>query len=313
MKRISREYAAASVNPGLVDRSVRDIGESFSVGPLAFGCWRFTGSSIATAGALIETALDCGMNLIDTADVYGLDWGGTGFGACEELLGKVLASQPSLRHRMVLATKGGIWPGTPYDSSRAYIRSACEASLRRLRCEVIDLYQIHRPDPFTHPGELGEVLGQLIEEGKIREIGVSNHTPAQVMSLQAHLGVEIASVQPELSAMQLTALRDGVADQCNELGLTMLAWSPLAGGRLITGDGVRPELLAVLDEIAEREGVDRAAVAVAFVLALPSRPVAIVGTQQPQRLRDLAGALQVHLERPDVYRIIEASDGVRLP
>jgi predicted oxidoreductase len=297
----------------LVDASVRDIGESFSVGPLAFGCWRFSDQSIGYTGELIETALDCGMNLIDTADVYGLDWGGSGFGSCEELLGKVLAARPALRHRMVLATKGGIWPGRPYDSSRTYIRDACDASLRRLRTDVIDLYQIHRPDPFTHPGELGEALGQLVESGKVREIGVSNYSPAQVMALQAHLPVELATVQPEFSAAHLDPIRDGVADQCNELGLTMLAWSPLAGGRLMSGEGVRPELIAVLDDLAEREHTDRASIAFAFVLTLPARPVAIVGTQNPDRLRAATGALNVTLSRDDVFRIIEASDGQRLP
>jgi predicted oxidoreductase len=301
------------VSTGLVDATVRDIGESFSVGPLAIGCWRFTGTSLHAATELIETAIECGMNLIDTADVYGLDWGGSGFGSCEELLGKVLAASPSLRHRIVLATKGGIWPGTPYDSGRGYIRSAVEASLRRLRCDVIDLYQIHRPDVFTHPGELGEVLGQLVGEGKIREIGVSNYSPSQVMALQAHLPVVLASVQPELSAVHLDPLRNGVIDQADELGLTVLGWSPLAGGRLSSGEGVRSELLAVLDELAERESVDRAAIAMAFVLAVPARPVAIVGTQRPQRLRSAGAALTVHLDRRDVYRIIEASDGVPLP
>jgi predicted oxidoreductase len=301
------------VTPGLVDPTPRDIGESFSVGPLAYGCWRFTSSSLSAAIAIIETALGNGMNLIDTADVYGLDWGGTGFGACEELLGKVLASQPSLRHRMVLATKGGIWPGTPYNSSSEYIRAACEDSLRRLRTDVIDLYQIHRHDPFTHPGEIGEVLGRLVDEGKIREIGVSNYTPAQMMALQAHLPVEVASVQPEMSVVHLDPLRDGVVDQANELGLTVLAWSPLAGGRLMSGDGVRPELLDVLDDIAGREGVDRAAVALAFVLAVPARPVAIIGTQSVERIEAAGAALRVQLDRGDVYRIIEASDGVPLP
>jgi predicted oxidoreductase len=108
-------------------------------------------------------------------------------------------------------------------------------------------------------------------------------------------------------------MRDGTLDQCAALGVTPLAWSPLAGGRLATGDGVRPELVAVLDRLAEREGVTRAAVAIAFVLAHPTRPVAVVGTQQPGRLAELAVAATVHLDRCDVYDLIVASDGVPLP
>ena len=91
------------------------------------------------------------MNLIDNADVYGFDWGGEGFGACEELLGRVIKAKPDLRDQIVLSTKGGIVPPVPYDSSRQYLRSACEASLKRLQVEQIDLYQIHRPDIYTHP------------------------------------------------------------------------------------------------------------------------------------------------------------------
>jgi predicted oxidoreductase len=95
--------------------------------------------------------------------------------------------------------------------------------------------------------------------------------------------------------------------------LVPLAWSPLAGGRVATGEGLRPALVEVLDELAAREGVTRSAVAVAFVLAHPSRPVAILGTQNPGRLAELARAVSVRLTRTDLYRIVEASDGVPLP
>ena len=100
------------------------------MGPLAFGLWRYTNGDVATAQGIVETALDAGMTLVDNADVYGFDWGGTGFGRVEEILGSVLAVAPHLRDRMVLATKGGIMPPIPYDSSPAYLRNACEASGR---------------------------------------------------------------------------------------------------------------------------------------------------------------------------------------
>ena len=132
-------------------------------------------------------------------------------------------------------------------------------------------------------------------------------------ALQAHLGVRLASTQPELSALALDSLRDGTLDLCTETGMVPLAWSPLAGGRVATGDGVRPELTVALDSIASAHGVSRAVVAVAFVLAHPSAPVAIVGSQNPQRLADLARATTLTLTRAEVYRIIEASDGRPLP
>ena len=297
----------------LVDAAPRTIRTLPPVGPLAFGLWRYTNDHVATAQGVLESALDAGMNLIDNADVYGFDWGGTGFGRVEEILGSVLAVAPQLRERMVLATKGGITPPVPYDSSPAYLRSACEASLRRMGVEVIDLYQIHRPDMLSHPGEVAATLTELREEGKIREVGVSNHTPAQVAALAEHLPFPIATNQPEYSALHLDPLRDGTFDECMRTGTVAMAWSPLGGGRLATGDDVRQELLDVLDELAAREGVDRATVAIAFVLAHPAAPVAIIGSQTPERIAGSTAALGVELSRSDVYSIIQASEGVPLP
>lgn len=297
----------------LVQSHKRSLGSLDPVGPIAYGQWRFTDEDLAAGQSLLETALDAGMNLVDTADVYGFDWGGTGFGQVEEILGRILASSPGLRDRMVLATKGGIAPPTPYDSSPKYLRAACESSLRRLQTDVIDLYQIHRPDMFTHPADVAITLDALRAEGKIREVGVSNHTPAQVAALQAHLEFPIISNQPEFSALTLDPMRDGTLDQCMELRIVPMAWSPLAGGSLATGDGVPPVLLEVIDRIAERESVDRSHVALAFVLAHPSAPIAIIGSQNPDRITASTAALGVSLDRADVYEIVQASEGVPLP
>ncbi|WP_419933052.1 aldo/keto reductase [Candidatus Poriferisodalis sp.] len=302
----------------LVRTGPRGLGPGgVEVGPLALGLWRFTGTDVGRNAELIEAGLDLGMNLVDIADVYGLDWGGTGFGACEENLGAVLRARPDLRDRMVLATKGGIVPPVPYDSGAAAMRSACEASLDRLGTDRVDLYQVHRPDMFTHPSEVAAALDGLVADGLVGAVGVSNYTPAQTRALAAHLEAPLVSTQPEYSAACLDPLRDGTLDLCSEMGMVPLAWSPLAGGRLVgsgasAGD-VRPELLATLDRLAEREGVDRAAVCVAFVLAHPTAPVAIVGSQQPERLEALQAALSVQLDRNDVYDLVEASEGQPLP
>ncbi len=296
----------------LVDSTPRSLG-SFEVGPLGFGCWRFTDSSPATAQGLIEHALSLGMNLVDTADVYGLDWGGTGFGRNEALLGEVLAAAPELRDQMVLATKGGIMPPTPYDSSREYLTNACEDSLRRLGTDRIDLYQIHRPDPYTHPAELAETLSSLQDAGKIVEIGVSNYTPSQTNALQQFLDRPIVADQPQYSLLHLDPMTDGTLDRCIQFGVTPLAWSPLAGGALATGEGVPAELLAVLDHLADREGVSRSVIAVAFVLAHPAKPVALIGSQKLERLTETVAATGVTLDRNDVYSLIPAATGVPLP
>ncbi len=298
----------------LVDAGTRTLGRSgISVGPLAFGCWRFTHERVREARVVLDAALEHDLRLVDTADVYGLDWGGTGFGACETLLGRVLADAPQLRGEIVLATKGGIHPPTPYDSGPEALRRACEASLQRLGVETVDLYQVHRPDLFTHPEAVAGTLLALRAEGKIRAIGISNHTPAQHDALQAYLGDALATSQPEYSVCHLDPLRDGTFDRCARDHVTPLAWSPLAGGRVASGEGLRPELVAVLDELATREGVSRAAIGVAFTLAHPTRPVAIVGTQTPGRMHEATEARRVHLDRADCYRIVVASEGVPLP
>ena len=297
-----------------MDAGTRALGRSgLSVGPLAFGCWRFIHGHVRDARTALDTALECGMHLVDTADVYGLDWGGAGFGACEALLGRILADAPELRDRIVLATKGGIHPPVPYDSSADHLRRACEASLHRLEVDTIDLYQVHRPDLFAHPEVVAQTLLTLRDEGKIRAIGISNHAPSQHDALRSFLGDALATTQPEYSAAHLEPLRDGTFDRCLRDQVTPLAWSPLAGGRIVSGEGLAPELVATLDELAAREGVTRAVVAIAFTLAHPARPVSIVGTQRPEHLRATTAALRVHLDRTDCYRIVVASEGRPLP
>lgn len=290
----------------------RIIGSLGEVGPISLGCWRLTGTDSDNI-SLISAAVDAGMNLIDNADVYGLDWGGTHFGACEEALGRVFKAVPSLRERIVLGTKGGINPGVPYDSSAKYLTTACEASLTRMGVDHIDLYQIHRPDVFTHPEEIASTFDSLRARGLVREFGVSNYTVGQTLALNGFLESGLVSTQPEFSATHLEPMRDGTFDLCEEAGIVPLAWSALAGGRLATGLAVRPELIAILDDLAVRENVTRSAIAVAFVLAHPARPVAIIGTQNLVRIAEVAQATSVSLSRTDLYSIIQASDGAPLP
>lgn len=297
----------------LVDDSPRQIGDLDPVGPLAFGTWRFTDSDLVRRRNLVVAALDHGLNFFDTADVYGLDWNGSGFGSVETALGEILAREPGLRDRMVLATKGGIRPPIPYDSSSVWIRRACEDSLRRLGVDHVDLYQIHRPDLFTHPAEVAGVLADLRNEGKIRCVGVTNFQTQQCEALAAHLPFPIVANQFQYSVVDLGPLRDGTFDSVMKDGVQPLAWSPLAGGRIASGEDVPPAVVALLDQVAAREGVDRATVALAFVLAHPSKPIAIIGTQRPERIEVARRALSVRLDRSDVYAIIQASEGRPLP
>ena len=207
-----------------------------SVAPLGWGMWHLAGTDAAGARLRVEAALETGCQLFDTADVYGYRRG-SGFGDAEALLGAVLRDAPQLRERMVLATKAGIDPRVPYDSSPAYLVAACEASLRRLGVERIDLWQIHRPDLLAHPAEVAAVFERLQAAGKIRAAGVSNYSAAQFEALARHVGPGLASVQNEFSALVIGGLEDGTLDAAMGYGAGVLAWSPLAQGRLVRTPG----------------------------------------------------------------------------
>lgn len=300
-----------------ISAALRPLGQtSLRTFPIAYGTWRFAGTDLRAAREKIEAAVEVGINLFDHADIYG------GNGAAEELFGHVLAEVPHLRDSMLIATKCGIVPGVPYDSSRAHILRAAEASLRRLRVDVIDLYQIHRPDLLAHPQEVAAAFSQLRAEGKIREVGVANFTVAQFDAVQSFLPFPIATHQPELSCWWLEPIRNGLLDQCLRARVTPLAWSPLAGGHLGLSpqaargktDGERlATLIECLDRLATREAVPRSAIALAFLLVHPAGIVPIIGTQRPERIRDSVAALRVNLSRADWYEIIVASQGKHLP
>ena len=201
--------------------TARPLGASgIAISSIAWGMWRFAGEDLAAASRLVNAALDSGITLLDTADIYGPD-NGEPFGAAEALLGRVLAQEPSLRGRMVLATKGGIVIGRPYDSSPPYVAEAIDASLRRLGTDHVDLWQIHRPDILTHPQEVARAIEDAHRAGKTRAIGVSNHTMGQIEALRAFLTVPLAATQPEFSPLELGPIISGELDHAMRLDLAL--------------------------------------------------------------------------------------------
>ena len=283
------------------------------VSSIAWGMWRFAGDDLKAAQARIEAAFEAGVTLFDTADIYGPD-NGEAFGASETLLGRVFAQAPGLAQRMVLATKGGIVIGTPYDSSAGYIASAIDASLKRLGVEQVALWQIHRPDMFAHPAETAGALVAAHKAGKIGAVGVSNFTPQQVDALAAHLPLPIVSCQPEFSPLAIAPLTNGVLDQALARGMAVLAWSPLGGGRLGDPKDDRSRAVAkALDEKAQASGVSRAAAAYSWIMAHPARPIPIVGTQTLARIGEIPDAFKPVWTRPEWYAVLTASMGEPLP
>lgn len=296
--------------------AARQLGTSgIAVSPIAWGMWRLAenGRTAAEAARLVHAALDAGINFLDTADIYGFDGSG-GFGDAEALLGEVLSAEPTLRERMVLASKGGIMPPLPYDQSAGYLSAALDKSLARLKTDCIDLYQIHRPDILAHPQEVARVLDDAVAAGKIRTIGVSNFTIHQTAALNQFLGHKLVATQPEISPLRITCFENGELDQAMMLGLTPLAWSPLGGGRLASPESERDRAVAAeLDRVAAAQGVSRSVAAYSWLMAHPAGIVPIIGSQQAERIAEGAEAAKVRWNRTDWYAVLVAARGERLP
>ena len=274
--------------------------------------WRFAALDIHAARAAVDAAINAGITLFDTADVYGA--GEAHFGAAEERLGQILADAPDLRAQIILATKGGITPPTPYDSSAEYLTAAIDKSLIRLRVEQIDLWQIHRPDILTHPQEIARCIEDAHAAGKIRAFGVSNFTQMQISALAKFCPVPIASTQPELSPLCIDTIENGELDQAMAMDIAVLAWSPLGGGRIGDPNNAREQAVAAaLSGVAAAHGVSRVAAAYSWIMAHPARPIPIVGSQNPARIADATDAFKVQWTRADWYNVLVAARGVPLP
>ncbi|HUB92103.1 MAG TPA: aldo/keto reductase [Dyella sp.] len=289
--------------------------DRFELSPVVAGLWRITEWQLSVPERVrwIEQALELGITTFDHADIYG-DY------RAEALFGEALRAAPGLRSRMQLVTKCGIrlrssqkpYRINYYDTGAAYVRAQVEQSLRNLHTEQLDLVLIHRPDYLMDAVALAETFATLTREGKVARWGVSNHSTSQFALL--HQQHPLFTNQLELSPLQMSALDDGTLDQAQQLGLRPMIWSPLAGGRLFTGDDVqalraRTEMAA----IAAHHGVSLTTLAFAWVLRHPSQPYPITGTGRIEGLRDAVAALSVQLDTEDWYAIWTASKGHSVP
>jgi predicted oxidoreductase len=268
-------------------------------------------------------AYESGYTLFDHADIY-CD------GAAESLFGKALKQESGMRERILIATKCGIRkacdpnPDSPfrYEFTAEHIITSCEQSLARLGTEVIDIYQLHRPDYLMKPEEVAGAFEKLKAAGKVREFGVSNFRPSQVTALQKACPMPLIVNQVEISLANLTVFEDGTLDQCLAEKMTPLAWSPLAGGLLGDGakallpwqEGYRTKAInAALEIIAKARGSTRTVVALAWLMKHPANIIPIVGSTNPANIRQATKADALELSRDEWYRLLEAARGERLP
>ncbi len=286
---------------------------------LIYGCMRLVGDGSDEARErgrqAIRTAVDAGYTVFDHADIYGR-------GECEALFGEVLRDTPGLRDKLFIVSKCGIrFSGEPsaddpqrYDFSKDHVLTSAEGSLRRLGIDNLDLLLLHRPDFLMNADEVAEAFAALRAAGKVSHFGVSNFTPSQVELLRSAISEPIVANQVEINLHRVAALTDGTLDQCQQLGITPQAWSPLAGavfeawGNTFNDDD-KERIRVELERQSGRYEVEPWLVVLAWLLKHPSGIAPIIGSTTPERIAASVRALDVPYSRTDWYRLLEARNG----
>lgn len=276
-------------------------------GTMKWGVWGAKMNPAEVAEA-IQTAMESGITTFDHADIYG------GY-TTESDFGAGFAASGIPRESVQYISKCGIrYPaeGQPhavkhYDYSTQHIRRSVENSLRHLQTDYIDVYLLHRPSPLLDAQEAVEALETLVDEGKIRQWGVSNFT-AQQLQLMATQGTPFCN-QIECSLGHTAPLTDGTLDVHQVMGVRTLAWGPL-GGLL---DGNNPRVNEVLNRLSADYGVQPSILLLAWLLRHPARIVPVVGTTQPSRYAELVKATETKLQLEHWFELLEASWGHKVP
>jgi predicted oxidoreductase len=281
---------------------------------ISLGCYRMRDVTVKNAAAIIETALDEGIDFFDHADKYG-------DGKSEEIFAQAIDMKPSIREKIMLQSKCGLKDGS-FDFSKEHILKAVDGSLKRLQTEYLDVLLLHRPDALVEPEEVAEAFTILHRSGKVRYFGVSNHNPMQIELLNKYLNQKLIINQLQFSPTNTGMLdaglnvnmqnansinRDGsILDYCRLKDIQVQAWSPFLFGQL---EGVYldndkfPELNQKIDEIAKIKGVPKVAIVVAWISRHPAKIQTIVGTMNPSRLKDICKASSITITREEWYEI----------
>ena len=292
-----------------------ELAQGLSFSQLVYGMWRLaddSDTSVKHVDAKINAALDQGITTFDQADIYG------GYTA-EAVMGAAMKANPSLRQRMEIVSKcdividAGRHSGARvkhYNTTAAHINASVDASLSEMGVDDIDVLLVHRPDPLMDHHETGAALDALVDAGKVRAVGVSNFRPWDWNLLQSAMRHPLVTNQIELSLKHIAPFTNGDLAFHQQHGHVVMAWSPLGGGDLMTASN---ELTHRLDSIAKRSGVDRAAVATAFLLAHPAKITPVLGTNNLDRISSISAAETVQLDRQDWFSLYEAALGSEVP
>ncbi len=275
--------------------------------------WGLWGQRLDTQamGRLIHQVIDTGITSFDHADLYGDYTNETDFGRAWSQTGIP-------RDQVQLISKCGIahvCPQRPfevkhYNYSQEYIVSACEATLKALQTDYLDLYLLHRPSPLLDPEQVVLAVDKLLQSGKIKSFGLSNFTPPQVDLIQKYCGV--SANQIEISLTMRDALYNGLLDQCLKDQITPMAWSPL--GDFVRSNAVIPDALTrALEEVAAVRGLTTAQIALAWLAKHPAGIVPVVGSTRPERLAQAMEAMETTLTLTEWFTLTEAATGKPCP
>ncbi|SIT14119.1 Predicted oxidoreductase [Roseivivax lentus] len=289
--------------------------DNLALSRIVYGMWRLSDDNDTSPGhvrAKIEACLDQGITTMDQADIYG------GYEA-EAVLGHALRGT-DLRERIEIVTKCDIVAPAGryadkrvkhYDTSRDHILASVDHSLTLMGIEQIDLLLIHRPDPLMDHHETGAALDEVVASGKVAHLGVSNFKPHDWTLLQSAMKTPLVTNQIELSLLAHHGFTNGDVAFLQERGIAPMAWSPLGGGSLFAESSAR--LRKALEAIAKAQGVDAAAVAVAWLLRHPSGILPVMGTNNIERIASLGDAEKVELDRETWFELYTLALGHEVP
>lgn len=286
---------------------------------MVYGTWRLldTKPTPQEINRRLHACLELGVTTIDTAEIYGLY-------EVEQRLGAALALSPGLRDKFELVTKAGIYVPCSYHPERrtahynatgARLLKSLEKSLRLLGTDHVELFLVHRPDWLARADDTAAGLNELLRSGKIRAAGVSNYSAAQFDLLNAQMEQPLVTNQIEFHLLHPEPINDGTLHQCEKLGVLPMAWSPLAGGRIFDpSNAAAPRLAAAAKSMSSRyNAATLEQLAYAWILAHPSHPLPVIGTNKLERLQSAALADAIVLEHEDWYALWEAAQGRRIP
>ena len=294
-----------------------DITKDLSFSRIIYGMWRLSDdsdTSPAHVQAKIEACLQQGITTMDQADIYG------GYEA-EEVLGNALRAAPALKDQIEIVTKCDIVAPAGryadarvkyYDTSRAHIMASVDHSLRLMNIDKIDTLLVHRPDPMMDHHETGAALDEVVASGKVRSVGVSNFKLHDWTLLQSAMKTPLITNQIELSLTAHAGFTNGDVAYLQERGVPIMAWSPLGGGTLVSGEG-NAELRTAMTSVAQANGVDISAIAVAWLLAHPANIMPVMGTNNINRIKALSDALKVNMDRETWFALYTAALGTEVP